>query len=751
MFFWNGLVLVITLGLLLPACWANGQDICPEPPSSNNNDEPACISVVTWNGLVQVLEGASSGMLVLCPFDITKGESDAPVNLNTTARDRLHIVCQQSNQGCVLRGKGGHMVIHGANTRITLQQITFMGASNTAISISSTAPRRQIFCDCHFIQNRKGNSALKGPLRINRERGDQFSLSGGAIAADIGSGQIFIMSCLFEKNSAEYGGAISNVAQKMYIHNSIFRDNFASYTGSSIKSDELSSLYLSRSSFNDVRGYRGFEIDVSGESGAWVDEGRNKAAESSTCGGIYNSTGKVCHEFRRLETGYACESNKQCLSGVCKNGACYGSDECMALQHQPGTEFDKNRVNIVFVGSGFVEGGTTSWQNEAQFTFSRFQIHEAFAKSNPLVNVFYVDNYEPSFCWLNCQNIGRLLCCDIEKAATLADKCVPKGASRQTVVVHNDLTYGGAGYSSADMATSTIHPSGPEIIIHELGHSLFELGDEYDYRPSTNVEPNCDIAGCPKWKDLIGVESVESKYGPVSCSQKACSGGNYFVGSTSLMEFLFMSFGAVNTRFTCCAFLAMTNEMPPYCDLFDFSKGYLYQYCANNDFQKFGAYSTTAAPYDTAAETDSFRNSLLVPMPMTLPKLVQIENPLLVTISLETNLQREVKEKSVIMQPNRAPGLFRWNMAHGDFASKDEAVSKGLPYVVKVIVKFQSRPKQVLWFADDVPVHIPPPPFEDKGDSSPESINEKSSSIEIALEVPDFSDIKSIQARVVSF
>jgi hypothetical protein len=152
MFFWNGLVLVITLGLLLPACWANGQDICPEPPSSNNNDELACISVVTWNGLVQVLEGASSGILVLCPFDITKGESDAPVNLNTTARDRLHIVCQQSNQGCVLRGKGGHMVIHGANTRITLQQITFMGASDTAVSISSTAPRRQIFCDCHFIQ-----------------------------------------------------------------------------------------------------------------------------------------------------------------------------------------------------------------------------------------------------------------------------------------------------------------------------------------------------------------------------------------------------------------------------------------------------------------------------------------------------------------------------------------------------------------------------------------------------------------------
>eukprot|EP00978_Attheya_sp_CCMP212_P001857 scaffold3824_cov48-Attheya_sp.AAC.6 len=164
--FWNGLVLVITLGLLLPACWANGQrDICPEPPTMDNNDEPSCISVVTWNGLVQVLEGASSGMLVLCPFDITKGESDAPVNLNTntTARDRLHIVCQQqqsNKESCVLRGKGGHMVIHGANTRITLQQITFMGASNTAISISSTAPRRQIFCDCHFIQYVKSTVQL---------------------------------------------------------------------------------------------------------------------------------------------------------------------------------------------------------------------------------------------------------------------------------------------------------------------------------------------------------------------------------------------------------------------------------------------------------------------------------------------------------------------------------------------------------------------------------------------------------------
>jgi hypothetical protein len=420
----------------------------------------------------------------------------------------------------------------------------------------------------------------------------------------------------------------------------------------------------------------------------------------------------------------------------------------MALQHQPGTEFDKKRVNIVFVGSGFDEGGTTSWEDEAQFTFSRFQKHEAFAKSNPLVNVFYVDNFEPSFCWLNCQNIGRLLCCDLAKASALADKCVPKGASRQTVVVHNDLTYGGAGYGSADVATATIHPSGPDIIIHELGHSLFELGDEYNYNPSTDVEPNCDIAGCPKWNDLIGVDSVESKYGPVSCSQKACSGGNYFVGSQSLMEFLFMEFGAVNTRYTCCAFLAMTNEMPPYCDLFDFSKGYLVQYCANNDFQKFGIYSTTAAPFDTAAaETDSFRNSLLAPM--IPPKLVHLENPLLVTISLETNDQIEAREKSVLMQPNRAPGLFRLNMVLGDFESKDEAASKGLPYVVKVIVKFKSGSKRVLWFADDVPVHIPP--FEDTGDSSREAINEKSSSIEIALEVPDFSEIESIQARVVSF
>ena len=74
------------------------------------------------------------------------------------------------------------------------------------------------------------------------------------------------------------------------------------------------------------------------------------------------------------------------------------------------------------------------------------------------------------------------------KASALADKCVPKGASRQTVVVHNDLTYGGAGYGSADVATATIHPSGPDIIIHELGHSLFELGDEYNYNPSTDVE-----------------------------------------------------------------------------------------------------------------------------------------------------------------------------------------------------------------------------------------------------------------------
>lgn len=74
------------------------------------------------------------------------------------------------------------------------------------------------------------------------------------------------------------------------------------------------------------------------------------------------------------------------------------------------------------------------------------------------------------------------------------------------------------------------------MAIHELGHSQFELVDEYSTGSGTSV--NCHSTNtCDKWSDMIGNQVVAAAYGTVGC-QSGCSGDNYFVGQVSFMEYL---------------------------------------------------------------------------------------------------------------------------------------------------------------------------------------------------------------------
>ena len=65
---------------------------------------------------------------------------------------------------------------------------------------------------------------------------------------------------------------------------------------------------------------------------------------------------------------------------------------------------------------------------------------------------------------------------------------------RDGLIIHNSLTYGGAGYSSG-YATASMHPDASKIAAHEFGHSTFKLGDEYSAY-SDDGDPNCETAGC---------------------------------------------------------------------------------------------------------------------------------------------------------------------------------------------------------------------------------------------------------------
>ena len=217
-----------------------------------------------------------------------------------------------------------------------------------------------------------------------------------------------------------------------------------------------------------------------------------------------------------------------------------------------------SHVNLVLVPSAF-NGDMELFRQKAEWIASIFASYEPFGSTIAGYNVFYVTQESGDYCSFGCNGIDRLLCCDTSIARTLSSACTT--GSRQTIVVQNSDTYGGAGYSSADVATTSTNASAPRVAVHELGHSLFDLGDEYNYGSATPTKPNCDYSGCSKWADMLG-------YNGVSCTSGACASGSYFTSENTLMKALNYPFEEVNLHLTCCAYGRETGAYPTYCDQF---------------------------------------------------------------------------------------------------------------------------------------------------------------------------------------
>jgi len=155
-----------------------------------------------------------------------------------------------------------------------------------------------------------------------------------------------------------------------------------------------------------------------------------------------------------------------------------------------------NRVDIVIVGDGYTAGEMATFHSDAAFTRDAFLSYEPF-KSYELYFNFHevevvssesgVDNDPTQGILKNtaldmrfwCSGTERLLCVNVTKAYSFAGMAP---AVDQVLAIANSSKYGGAGYTGSDLATSAGHNSlAPEIAVHELGHSLGNLADEYDY------------------------------------------------------------------------------------------------------------------------------------------------------------------------------------------------------------------------------------------------------------------------------
>lgn len=181
------------------------------------------------------------------------------------------------------------------------------------------------------------------------------------------------------------------------------------------------------------------------------------------------------------------------------------------------------RFDMVFIGDGYTAAEMDTLRKHAQAKWDEIAASAPWNKYKSFINVWLVNvisnesgvDNDPSpgvnrdtaldmYLW--CNNIERLLCLNEAKARQYANQAPGVDA---IVAVGNTAKYGGAGYRDLSTVSGANVLSG-QIALHELGHSVGGLADEY-YTPGTTysggelLAPNAttDSTG-QKWASYLG-------------------------------------------------------------------------------------------------------------------------------------------------------------------------------------------------------------------------------------------------------
>ncbi|MCP4810458.1 MAG: hypothetical protein GY913_20205 [Proteobacteria bacterium] len=186
------------------------------------------------------------------------------------------------------------------------------------------------------------------------------------------------------------------------------------------------------------------------------------------------------------------------------------------------------RLDMVFLGDGYTADELDTFAEDVDRITEHMLSIEPYGAYPEVFNVWRVDqasedsgvsHYEGSSqverdtaygCFYGCGGISRLICCDDDLVLNEVLDEVP-GADGVMVLI-NDPMYGGAG--GFEYATSyTEDPTGSQVAVHELGHSLVGLWDEYSYGQAWNQgpeAPNCTREDEPPWTQWLGEDGVDA-------------------------------------------------------------------------------------------------------------------------------------------------------------------------------------------------------------------------------------------------
>ncbi|WP_336048339.1 M64 family metallopeptidase [Streptomyces sp. CA2R101] len=215
------------------------------------------------------------------------------------------------------------------------------------------------------------------------------------------------------------------------------------------------------------------------------------------------------------------------------------------------------KLDVVFIGDGYTAAQQEDFHADVRAKWAKISAVEPYASYAGLFNVWAVDavshesgvSGDPTQDVVRdtaldsaffCEGTERLLCVDTGKVESYASKAP---AADLVVMLANSTKYGGAGYNDVSsqvgydgIATaSSDNDRSDQIAVHETGHSLGKLADEYAYGQSgtypgpepaeanlTTFSADEMTAQRQKWYRWIGQESPDG--GAVG----AFEGGGYY-------------------------------------------------------------------------------------------------------------------------------------------------------------------------------------------------------------------------------
>lgn len=183
-------------------------------------------------------------------------------------------------------------------------------------------------------------------------------------------------------------------------------------------------------------------------------------------------------------------------------------------------------LKLLFISDGFTQSDMDSFHRVVTLTAGFIFDVEPYASIMNRTNIYRLDNYTDLGCFYNCGGIARAICCDDWAVLSVAST-VPHD---EVVVIVNSNEWGGTATldwgscfdpDSYAITNKNLLVGAIEAVIHETGHSMGGLWDEYEYGYEGHrggEGPNCTRdSTCKKWAGTPGTGCF-----------KGCTYDNYY-------------------------------------------------------------------------------------------------------------------------------------------------------------------------------------------------------------------------------